>query len=420
MSQSLLRIPGFPVYLIGRFLLALLARSQAVAIGYHLYELTNDPIALGYVGLAMFLPVVGFGLFAGDIADRVNRAMVLSVGSACAAASSCGLFAIAIYDVRVTWPFYVLAALYASAMSFVRPAHPSLITEIVPAPQLASAIAMAAGASQMASVIGPAAVGATLIAGPAAAYAAMAVVAAIASVLWLRLRHLAVSARPAHTELSTVQRITEGIRIVIHSPIILGAISLDLFAVLLGGVIVLLPVFARDILMVGPVGLGLLRSAPAVGAGVAALVLSRVGFPRNAGKIMLSGVAAFGVAMLVFGFSRSLTLSLAALCVAGVMDMMSNVVRSTAIQLSTPNAFRGRVNSVEQLFVSGSNELGDFRAGISAGLIGVVPAVIVGGACTIMVTLLWAVFFPSLRNLDRLSDLRPHEKVSGREATDAG
>jgi hypothetical protein len=243
----------------------------------------------------------------------------------------------------------------------------------------------------------------------------MTVVACVAAVLWFGLRRLAVSDRTVAAGMSTAQRIAEGVRIVFRSPILLGAISLDLFAVLLGGVMALLPVFARDILMVGPVGLGLLRAAPAVGAVSAAILLSRFGFPGHAGKVMLAGIAAYGATMLVFGLSHDLALSLAALCVSGAIDMMSNILRTTTIQLSTPNAMRGRVNSVEQVFVSGSNELGDFRAGLAAGLIGVVPAVVVGGASTILVTGLWAWLFPALRNLDRLSDLTLRREEPGRE-----
>jgi len=416
LAQSLFRIPGFTIYLTSRFILGLIIRAQTIAVGYHIYEITNDPIALGYVGIAIFLPVFGFGLFAGDIADRVNRAIVLSAATFIAAASSGGLFALAHYDVRITWPFYALMAVFGTALAFARPAMPAFVAQLVPGSQLTNAIALASGTSQMASVIGPAAIGGLLIAGPAAAYLALASIATIAAILWLRLISYAAGGIPARNELSTIQRISEGVRIVMRTPLILGVMTLDLFAVFLGGVVALLPVFARDILMIGPGGLGLLRAAPAVGGAVMAIVLSRIAIRHHVGPIMLAGVAMFGASVMVFGLSRSLTLSLIALCVSGAADMLSNVLRNTTIQLSAPNALRGRVNSVSQVFVSGSNELGDFRAGLSAGLLGTIPAVLIGGLGTVAVAGLWAWMFPSLRKLDGMAELGEHDTKPGESA----
>ena len=228
----------------------------------------------------------------------------------------------------------------------------------------------------------------------------------IAAVFWLTLRPQAGSDIPARSEQSMRRRIADGLRIVFRTPLILGCMSLDLFAMLLGSVVALLPIFARDILMVGPFGLGLLRAAPAVGATLMAIALSRFMAPRPAGAIMLGSVACFGVAMVVFGLSTNIVLSLTALAVSGAFDMLSNVLRNTVVQLSAPNAIRGRVNAVNQLFISGSNELGDFRAGVSAGLLGTIPAVMVGAIGTMAVAAAWAVVFPSLRKLDRVSDVR--------------
>lgn len=405
MAQPLLRIPGFTIYLTGRFLLGLINRAQVIAVGYHIYEITDDPIALGYVGLSMFLPVVGFGLFAGDIADRVNRALVLTVAMCFVATSSAALFALAVNDVRVAWPFYACIALFGTALSFARPAMPAFIAQIVPPGQLSNAIALSSGISQMASVIGPAAVGALLVAGPAVAYATLMTIAILAAIMWARLRSYAAGQVTKRDGESTLTRIAAGVRIVMRTPLILGVMTLDLFAVFLGSVVALLPVFARDILMVGPAGLGLLRAAPAVGGALMAVVLARITIRSRAGPIMLAGVGVFGVAILVFGLSRSLTLSLLALSVSGAADMLSNVLRNTTIQLSAPDAIRGRVNSVSQVFVSGSNELGDFRAGVSAGLLGTIPAVMIGGFGTVAIAALWSLMFPSLRKLNRLSDL---------------
>ena len=405
MVQSLFRIPGFTIYLSGRFLFGLINRALVIAVGFHIYEITGDPIALGYVGIAMFLPMVGFGLFAGDVADRANRAVILSLSMVGAAASSLGLLALALNEVTQTWPFYLCMVLFGTALAFARPAMPAFIAQIVHPAQLANAIAVSSGTSQMASIIGPAAIGAVLIAGPAAAYATLATIAVVGSLMWTRLRSYAAGHIPEQAELSTIRRIAAGVRIVMRTPLILGAMTLDLFAVFLGSVVALLPVFARDILMTGPGGLGLLRAAPAVGGAIVAVVLARVTVRRHAGPIMLSAVGAFGVAILVFGLSRNLTLSLIALAVSGAADMLSNVLRNTTIQLSAPNAIRGRVNSVSQVFVSGSNELGDFRAGVSAGLVGVLPAVLIGGFGTIAVAALWSWMFPSLRKLDSMTDL---------------
>lgn len=410
MAHPLFRIPGFTIYLSGRFLLGLINRGQVIAVGYHIYEITNDPIALGYVGLSMFLPMVGFGLFAGDIADRVNRAIVLTLAMGFVAASSAGLLVLAINDLTVAWPFYVFIALFGTALAFARPAMPAFIAQIVPPAQLSNAIALSSGTSQLASVIGPAAIGALLIAGPAVAYATLTTIALVAMIMWLRLSSYAAGQVTAPAGDSRLKRIAAGVRIVMRTPLILGVMTLDLFAVFLGSVVALLPVFARDILMIGPAGLGLLRAAPAVGGALMAVVLARMTIRNHVGAIMLSGVAVFGISILVFGLSRSLTLSLIALVVSGAADMLSNVLRNTTIQLSAPDAIRGRVNSVSQVFVSGSNELGDFRAGISAGLLGTIPAVTIGALGTIAVAALWSWMFPSLRRLDRFSDLPGHAK----------
>ncbi len=405
MPQPLYRIPGFTIYLSGRFLVGLITRAQVIAVGYHIYEITDDPLALGYVGLSMFVPMVGFGLFAGDVADRFNRAIVLAVAMGFATISAAVLLALAINDVAIAWPYYAAIALFGIALSFARPAMPAFIAQIVPSAQLSNGIALSSGFSQIASVIGPAAIGVLLIPGPAVAYATLTAFAVVAALMWVMLTPYAAKRADTPTGTTTLKRIAEGIGIVMRSPLIFGVMTLDLFAVFLGSVVALLPVFARDILMVGPAELGLLRAAPAVGAVIMAAVLARIAIRRHAGLIMLAGIVVFGVSILIFGLSESLTLSLAALCVSGAADMLSNVLRNTTIQLSAPDALRGRINSVSQVFVSGSNELGDFRAGLSAGFLGAVPAVMIGGIGTLAVAGLWSLMFPSIRRLDRLTDL---------------
>jgi MFS family permease len=408
-AHPLLRIPGFTIYLFSRFMHGLILRGLTVAVGYHIYELTSDPIALGYVGLAMFLPVVTLGLIAGDIADRMNRAVMLMISSAAAALSCAGLFIITVLGVTAPMPFYLLTALFGMSLAFARPAMPSLVPQLVGPEQTPAGIALSSAIAQSATMLGPPAIGAVLIAGPATAYAVMTAIAAITAFCWTFLIPYARTGIGASLGLPIVRRIAAGFSIVWRNKLILGAMSLDLFATLLGAVIALLPVFARDILMVGPFGLGLLRAAPAVGAVLMAAVLARIETPRPAGTFIFGGVALFGIAIVVFGLSTSFFLSLAALFVTGASDMISNILRNSVVQLSATNEMRGRVNSVNQLFISGANELGDFRAGLSAGLIGATPAVLLGGACTIAIAGLWAWLFPSLRKLDHLADIRPDE-----------
>jgi MFS family permease len=406
LAQPLLRVPGFALYLTARFMVGLILRALVLTVGFHIYELTNDPIALGYVGLAMFLPVVGLGLVAGDLLDRQNRATVLTVSSLLGGASALGLLAVSLSGTEAIWPFYALIALFGISFTFSRPAMPAMVPQLVGSKLISNGIAMASSTSQLATMLGPPIAGALLIAGPSAAYAVTAAISFVAAAIWFILRPHAGSDGPGEDGQSMRSRIAEGLRIVFRTPLILGCMSLDLFAMLLGSVVALLPIFARDILMVGPFELGLLRAAPAVGATLMAIALSRFMAPRPAGTIMLGSVACFGVSIVVFGLSQSLTLSLIALAFSGSFDMLSNVLRNTVVQLSAPNAIRGRVNAVNQLFISGSNELGDFRAGVSAGLLGTIPAVMVGAIGTMAVAGLWALIFPSLRKLERVSDVR--------------
>lgn len=410
MAQSLFRIPGFAIYLFSRFMYGLILRGLTVAVGYHIYELTSDPVALGYVGLAMFVPVITLGLVAGDIADRMNRALMLTISSVAAALACAGLFLVTTLGVTTPVPFYLLTTMFGVALAFARPAMPSLVPQLVGPEQTPNGIALSSAIAQSATVLGPPAIGAVLIAGPAAAYAVMTGIAAVTAFCWTFLIPYAKVSIGTAIGQPIIKRITAGFGIVWRNKLILGAMSLDLFAVLLGAVIALLPVFARDILMVGPFGLGLLRAAPAVGAVLMAMVLSRIETPRPAGSFIFGGAALFGISIVVFGLSTSFILSLAALFVSGVADMISNILRNSTVQLSASNEVRGRVNSVNQIFISGANELGDFRAGLSAGLIGSVPAVLLGGACTIGIAALWAWLFPELRKLDRLTDLKPDEK----------
>jgi MFS family permease len=296
--------------------------------------------------------------------------------------------------------------LFGAVRAFSGPAASAFVPTLVPLEQFSKAVAWNSSAFQIAVICGPALGGAIYLFGPAVAYAAcmilfLAVVTIIGAVARRGSNH------PPETAMTSLQRLTAGISYVRSKPVILGAISLDLFAVLLGGATALLPVYARDILHVGPTGLGLLRSAPAVGAAALGLVLGQMPLRRRAGPIMFGCVALFGFATIVFGLSRSFILSSAALIVLGASDMVSVYVRATLVQLATPDAMRGRVSAVNRLFIGASNELGGFESGVTAAWFGTVPSVVIGGLGTLMVVALWSWLFPALRNVDQLGEVVP-------------
>ena len=406
-ASSVFRSRDFRLYVAGRFLATLAIQMQSVAVGWQIYDLTNDALALGYVGLALFAPIAVLTLPAGDVADRFDRRRVLGASALVQALSAVALLAITHAGGGAVAPFYAALALFGAARAFAGPAQQSLLPLIVPTENFATAVAWGATAFKIAIIVGPALGGVLYLLGPEAVYAVCVALqlALAATVIAIRAR----AARGERTEADSgaIARLLVGIAYVRRSPIILGAISLDLFAVLFGGVVALLPVFARDVLGTGPEGLGLLRSAPAIGGIGLALMLARRPLPGRAGLAMFGGVALFGVCSIVFGLSRDFALSFAALALMGAGDMVSVYVRSTAIQLATPDSMRGRVSAVNLLFIGGSNELGDFRAGATAAWLGVVPAVFVGGLGTLAVVAIGAWLFPALRRLDRLGDLAP-------------
>lgn len=394
----------FAVYLSSRFLSTIAMQVMSVAVGWQIYAIARDPLALGLVGLAQFVPMFLLTLPAGDISDRADPrlvyALALGVDSLCGA----GLVILSLSHPTETWPFYVILAVFGAARGFSGPAGSSLLAFLVPMERLPKAIGWSSSAFQTAVIAGPALGGFLYLLGPVAAYAVCAVCflgAALGiSTLGGRRR-----TEPNSTHLTALERVGEGIRFVRARPVVLGAISLDLFAVLLGGAVALLPAFARDILHVGPVGLGLLRSAPAVGAALTAIAFGRRPLERHAGTMMFGAVAVFGLSTIVFGLSTSFYLSLAALFVLGASDMVSVFIRTSLVQMATPDAMRGRVSSVNMLFIGASNELGEFESGLTASWWGTVPAVIVGGIGTLVVVALWMRWFPPLRTVDRLTDV---------------
>ncbi len=404
--RSVLGVRDFRLFLTGRFLGTLGAQVQSVAVGWQVYDITRDPMALGFVGLAQFLPMVLLMLPAGDIADRVDRRLIVAASYLLQALAIALLIALTRMDAHSASPFYLVLVLTGISRAFAGPALRAFVPLLVSKGQLPRAIALSSSTFQVAVVAGPALGGLIYILGPEAAYGAcllffLAVVGLFAAV---RTRHAQVPVDPA---LSAFGRLTAGIAYIRTQPIVLGAISLDLFAVLLGGAVALLPIFARDILHVGPEGLGLMRSAPAIGSTLVSFLLIGLPLQRRTGLVMFACVAIFGLATIVFGLSKIFLVSLAALVVMGAADMVSVYVRSTLVPLATPADKLGRVSAVDLLFISASNELGEFESGLTAGWFGTVPAVVIGGVGTLGVVALWMWLFPALRKVDRLSDVKP-------------
>ncbi|HEX3652019.1 MAG TPA: MFS transporter [Rhizomicrobium sp.] len=393
----------FNVFLASRFLSTVAMQIQSVAVGWQVYEIARTPLALGLVGLAEFVPMFLLTLPAGDISDRFDQRTVLAASLFVEALCGVLLVVLTLGHLHKVFLFYLVMMLFGAARGFSGPAGQSLLPFIVSQGRLPKSIAWSSSAFQTAVIAGPAIGGFLYAAGPLAAYSVCAVCFAGAGIGIATLggRRLVRQI----TQLSALERVIEGIRFVRHRPVVLGAISLDLFAVLLGGATALLPVYARDILHVGPIGLGVLRSAPAVGATLVAISLGRRPLETRTGVKMFAAVAIFGVSTIIFGISTNFYLSLAALFVLGASDMVSVFIRSALIQFATPDAMRGRVSAVNMLFIGASNELGEFESGLTAAWFGTVPAVVVGGIGTMLVVAIWMKLFPPLRTVDRLADV---------------
>ena len=373
-----------------------------VAIGWQVYSIHRNPLDLGFVGLAEFVPLPVLALPAGQLADRLQRRLVVAAGLGVQVGIAAVLAVVTLAGADRLWPFLAIAATAGVASALTNPAGRALTPEIVPAELLPGAVALRSVANQAGIVVGPALGGVIFAVEPVAVYITAAVLSVVACATIV-----AVTARQAvapATEL-TWENVSAGVGFILRTRMLLGAITLDLVAVLLGDSIALAPVFARTILDVGPVGLGGLRAAPSVGALVAGLLLARRPLHHRAGPTLLTVVGVFGVAMIVFGLSRSLPLSLAALAVSGFADMISMNIRATAVLLVTPPELQGRVGAVEWVFISASNELGAFESGAVASLIGAAAAVVAGGAVMIGVAASWRRLFPSLARMGRLDEL---------------
>ncbi len=378
---------------------------QSAAVAWQLWRLTEDPLMLGFVGLAQFVPMFAFTLYAGDIADRFERRRILAASYIVEGICAAIFLGLTLNGTTDVWPFFATLVLFGTARAFSAPASQSFLPQIVPLEDLPRAISVSSTVFQIAVIAGPALGGAALLAGPAAAYGIcltlFLVTAAAVYAITLIKREVA----PIGGTL--LQRVVEGIAYVRRRREIMGAITLDLFAVLLGGAAALIPIFATEILHVGPLGFGFLKAAPAIGAAVMSVALTMRPLDRNAGMKMFLCVAVFGLATVVFGLSENFYLSFAALITMGAADMVSVNVRHSLTQLATPDHMRGRVSAVNMLFIGASNELGEFESGVTAAWWGAVPAVIVGGLGTLAVVGMGAYVFPELRKIDRLSDLKP-------------
>jgi len=395
--------PDFTVYEMARFCIVIALEMQSVAVGWQVYEITKRPLDLGLVGLAQFLPGIVFFLAAGHAADRFDRRKLLMLCYGGFATCSSLLLAIAWYGMRNVQPIYVVLVLLGTVRCFNGPASRALLPQLVPQEHFANAVAWNASVFQGATILGPS-VGGLLYAlfhGPAAVYglAAVVVVAALVS-----LRSIKPRDRTRRSQPFSLQTVLAGFRYIGQQRLILGSITLDLFAVLLGGAVALLPIYAREILHTGPWGLGLLRSAPGVGAATMAIVLAHRPLKGRSGPTMLWAVAGFGVFTIIFGVSHSLILSLASLFLVGASDMVSVVIRGTLVQLATPDEMRGRVNAVDMLFIGASNQLGEFESGLTAHWFGTVPSVVLGGLGTLVVIAICAWRFPELREADKLTE----------------
>jgi MFS family permease len=408
----LLQYPDFTLFWSGTFLVNIAVQIQTIAVGWQVYQLARETMSIaesaflmGLVGLSEFLPLFCLSLFAGTLADRASRKWITVFSLIGQWVSVLGLMILAFSNDPSFMHIFIMVGIFGAARAFLAPAATSLVPMLVPRAVMHKAIALKSLAWQMATILGPWVGGLIIAVGSAGlALSASAILLGLGIVLISLLRS---PTKPERATGSQWHQIREGLAFVWGNKIILGAISLDLFAVLLGGATALLPAFAADILQVGPQGFGLLRSGPAIGAVVVAIVLARWPLARQAGRRMLMAVAVFGLATLVFGLSRNLYLSVAALAVLGAADMISVYVRQTLVQVVTPDHMRGRVSSVSGLFISGSNELGEFESGLVSRFIGPVGAVIFGGIGTLVVTGLWAKWFPDLRRADRLDGQGP-------------
>jgi MFS family permease len=397
-SFAVLRNRNFSFYLSARVLGTLAVQMQSVAIGWQVYEITGNLFDLGLIGLAQFAPFLVLILFAGHAADRYNRRSIIALCMAVQLLCSLLLLGFTLSGSHVVWPVFAILVLFGSARAFMMPASQAILKNMVPIETFSQAVALSASSFHVAVIAGPVLGGLLYLAGPRTVYMAASALLLLSVILM----SLTKSAKQAiNTAPASWHTVLEGLRFVRSRPIVLGAISLDLFAVLFGGATALLPAYARDVLHAGPTGLGLLRTAPGAGAALCSVVLAMRPIRRHVGAFMFGGVALFGAATLVLGATASFAVALGALFLLGVGDMVSVYIRHLLVQYETPDEIRGRVSAVNSVFIGASNELGEFESGLTAGWFGLVRAIMLGGAATLAVTGIWAWAFPVLSRMDR-------------------
>jgi MFS family permease len=397
-----LRIGNFRWFISSLLAMTVATQIQAVVVAWQIYELTHDPLSLGLIGLAEAVPFIGLALFAGHMADRASRLRISLVSLAALLLCSLALLSFTLRPGIIAmgriWPIYAVIFISGVARSFLQPARSALGAELVPRSLYPNAVTWRSSTWQLAEVVGPAIGGLVYGFGSArAAYGLDAALMMVGVASLARVRQPSRSGPPSGE--SFAESLATGIRFVRRQPVILGALSLDLFSVLFGGAVALLPVFAAEILFVGPEGLGILRAAPAVGAVLMSLVMAHRPPLRRAGRTLLISVTLFGLSMIGFGLSRDFLLSIALLAVSGMADTVSVVVRSTLLQVLTPDHLLGRVAAVNAIFIGSSNEIGAFESGTAAKLLGTVASVVLGGLATLVVVAVTAVKVPELRRL---------------------
>ena len=395
---SVLKHRNFAFYLSARVLGTLAVQMQHVAIGWHVYALTGNLFDLGLIGLAQFAPFLLLILPAGHVADRYNRRNIIAF---CLAAQLlCGLLLLGftLTGLGIVWPVFLILTLFGSARAFMMPATQAVLVNMVPPGDFSKAVALSSSTFHIAVILGPTLGGLLYFYGATTVFLAASVllVVSVALMCMTRTAPQAVSKEPA-----SWHSVLQGLRFVMSRPVVLGAMSLDLFAVLFGGATALLPALAADVLHVGPSGLGLLRTAPGVGAALCSVALAFFPITRRVGVWMFGGVALFGACTVLLGSTTSFILALLALLLMGAGDMISVYVRHLLVQYETPDEIRGRVSAVNSVFIGASNELGEFESGVTAGWFGLTRAVVFGGAATLVVTGLWSVLFPVLSRMDR-------------------
>lgn len=391
----------FRFYLASRFLTMTAHQMLVVAVGQAVFVMTHSPLHLGYVGLVLFLPKIGLVLLAGQVADRYNRKKVILTCRFIQWVTVIGLIVLAHYGLQPLALLYFLLFIMGCANAFDGPANHAIVSELVPDHHFSNAVTWNSTVMQSALVAGPA-LGGWLCAFGGDVVFVFYIIAVIRICGIILISVIRSGGMPVPSEAMSWQGLLMGIRYVYKRKIILGTISLDLFAVLLGGAVALLPIYANDILNVGPAGLGFLRAAPSIGGAILAIILAFYPPLKNAGKTMLICVVLFGVATIFFGLSRHFILSMVCLLIAGGADMVSVIVRGVVVQMQTPPEMRGRVSAVNLVFIGASNELGEFESGLTAQWFGVVPSVVIGGVGTLFVVALWTLLFPQIRRYKRL------------------